>query len=113
MPVVTKTTLHCRLEQLLERSSLIQPNGQPLYQYQLTEAEYSQLKGALQQRQSAPARSELNKPFCAAFCLFCAEWFRREYQGGWSWDPIWALLSYNIEANDRAYAVEKGLNPRR
>jgi hypothetical protein len=103
------TTLYDKLSQLLERNQMSQPNGQPLYQYQLTEEEYLQFKTSLKCWGKAPSRGNFDKTFCSVFCLFCSEWFRREYQGGWSWHPIWQLLGYEIDANDRSYVVSKGL----
>jgi len=60
------------------------PDGQALYAYRCTDEEYQALKGALQERLHQRAPRHWSRDDCAAFCLFVAEWYQREYPGG-SW----------------------------
>ena len=96
------------LKIVLNRNELTMPNGQPLYQYHVTEAEFFQLRSILK-KYGEPKVSRINLDWCASFCIYCAEWYRREYIGGWSWNGIWQSLHFNIEPNNRQYIIQKGL----
>lgn len=92
------------------------PNGQMLFRYRTSEAEYQQLKGLLTARFAAlsgaawrfDARTE-----CALFVLYASEWWRREYAGGpWRWHDIFQSLTaapYQVDVADRSVGVERGL----
>ena len=96
------------LKELLNRRGVDGPNGAPLYSYQLSELEYKQLCSVL--RAGKLSRVSFNNTFwCALFCLFGAEWYRREYQSGWSWSGIFSALGYELDASQRADVVVKGL----
>lgn len=97
------------LEQVFTRNSLSRPNAQPLYQYQLSEEEYLELKQLMQQSHILMTHRKPDITICAAFCLFCAEWFRREYKGDWSWQGIWDSLGFELDASERSQLVTIGL----
>lgn len=103
-------SMHVWLSRLLAHRDLRVPDQRPLFEYQLTADEYSEL--LLQLRQVAAKGNASSDPaVCAAFCLFCAEWYRREYrvQDGWSWEPIWKRLGHEFSAQEVARMVPKGL----
>lgn len=93
---------------LLNQCELTEPNGAPLFTYQLSVDSYANLKSQLQARVPSSA-SFKNVYWCAAFCLFGAEWYRREYQSGWSWSGIFSVLGFELEPIQRADVVIKGL----
>ncbi|MES1925542.1 STY4851/ECs_5259 family protein [Salinisphaera sp. T31B1] len=98
------------LDKFLQRRFMGQPDQRPLYAYQCNRDEYFELLNLLK-RQGAKASYDENRAACAAFVLFCAEWYRRDYQQnfGWSWDQIWQRLGYELLPNARATVVSKGL----
>lgn len=79
---------HRRLRDLLLRRHLAQPDGRQLHLYRLTQEEYETLRAALTRachHQDGPEPNTVD--FCAAFCLFVSEWFKRSFEGGhWSWE---------------------------
>ncbi len=103
-------SVHRWLGRLLTHRDLRTPDQRPLFEYQLTADEYSEL--LLQLRAIVDKGSAAADPaICAAFCLFCAEWYRREYQvkDGWSWDAVWQRLGHEFSAQELARIVPKGL----
>lgn len=85
-----------------------EPSGSPLFSYQTTEIEYNLIKVKLSYRNQNS--SSLNyRYWCACFCLFSAEWYRREYQSGWSWTGIFKQLGFELDATQRSKVIEKGL----
>jgi hypothetical protein len=102
--------IHGWLSRLLNRRDLNSPDQRPLFEYQLTADEYSELLHQLRQLAgSGDASGDIAN--CAAFCLFCAEWYRREYRvvDGWSWDALWKRLGHEYSAQELARIVPKGL----
>lgn len=93
------------LSRLLHRNELSSPNGQPLYQYHVTEPEYIELRNILRRI----GKPQSSKTWCAAFSIFCSEWYRRLYMGGWTWFGIWEYLGFELDANCRQNVVERGL----
>lgn len=64
------------INNLLHQRELRYPKGVPLFSYQLSETGYNKLRSLLSAK--APTSSCLkNTHWCAAFCLFSAEWYRR------------------------------------
>ena len=104
------------LVQFLGSRSLEKPDGRWLYAYQSTESEFASLRDALTQslkerRPSAARRHSF--AFDAAFALYGAEWWRRNFAGGhWAWAPILDALQIAAESwpqIDRQAAVVGGL----
>ena len=73
---------------IFARTGYSRRDGIPLYQYLLTSDELNTLRELLRvelQLTPRPSRSDI----CGAFCLFAAEWFRRNHEDGpWKWEPI-------------------------
>ncbi|WP_129125929.1 STY4851/ECs_5259 family protein [Geomonas oryzae] len=82
---------------LLNSRGLNAPDGRPLYDYRLTDEEFSTLETFLKEYLRKFGRFS-NTPldiikdasgFPALFVLYAAEWWRRRYNGsGFSWEPI-------------------------
>ncbi|MEN8331776.1 STY4851/ECs_5259 family protein [Acinetobacter baumannii] len=106
---VLENTVNVRqfLTIMLENRKMQQPNGQPLYRYHLSQAEYLKLQHVLSL--SSPQNQYLNVQWCGAFTLFAAEWFRREYSREWKWNPIYQKLGFNDGIPDIRRIVKKGL----
>ncbi len=103
---------------LFKRGRLLEPDGRDLYRYRMTEREFSELEQLLRALIAALSPVEsLNhlsrkQYFCQLFVLYCAEWWRRRYDGtGFSWDPIVRDLKGNPAAwshQQRSGCVERG-----
>lgn len=96
------------LTRFLEQRGLKQPDQRMLYEYQVTVLEYEDLKSKLKMQVNDRQLPD-HKGNYAAFVLFCAEWFRREYEEGWSWQPIWITLGFVMDAPVLAKAIPQGL----
>lgn len=107
------------LASYLQARDLRRPDGRPLYEYQTSVVEYQQLKALLTQQLCAPlAAGRLSErslsrssDIAACFVLFCAEWYRREYQShwGWAWEPVWHELGFSVSPAARGDLVTLGL----
>ena len=97
-----------RLMNLDLRRSL---DEKPLYSYQVTQSEYLKLTELLRKKSTTSTHSAYATDWAACFCLYVAEHFRREYDGssGWSWDPIWQKLGYELPVQEYQQLVEIGL----
>ncbi len=98
------------LTAFLNRRSLKQPDQRPLYEYHVSNEEYGDLKRLLSEFGNK-ANFTQDKSANACFTLFCAEWYRREYQRdcGWSWEPIWSVLGFSLSAIELRRVVPEGL----
>ncbi len=78
------------IEKFLGVRALDQPSGKPLYRYHAEFRELDELQpilsDALGGRRIAPKTA-------MAFCLWAAEWWRRNHSGGrWKWEPLLLAL---------------------
>ncbi|WP_210467758.1 STY4851/ECs_5259 family protein [Vibrio crassostreae] len=105
--ILGSTSVNGCLRAILTKRELSQPTGQPLFTYQLSESEYHHLRTSLK-NQKLPTRLHGDSSWCAAFCLFSAEWYRRQYQGGWSWSGISSSLEFELDANQRSKVIKTG-----
>lgn len=105
------------LNNFLQVRGMEKPNGQMLFRYRTSQAEYLHLKRLLSARfvalSGAPWRFD-SRAECALFVLYASEWWRREYAGSfWRWHDIFQSLTaatpYKVEITDRSVAVERGL----
>ncbi len=104
------------LDTFFQVRSIDKPNGQMLFRYRTSQAQYQQLKDLLTARLTALSGSPWrfdSRAECALFVLYASEWWRREYTGGfWRWHDIFQSLTaapYKVEIADRSTAVERGL----
>lgn len=105
--ILVSTSVNGCLRAILTKRELSQPTGQPLFTYQLSESEYHHLRTCLK-KQKLPTSLHGDSSWCAAFCLFSAEWYRRQYQGGWSWSGISSSLEFELDANQRSKVIKTG-----
>ena len=85
------------------------PDGRALYLYRVESSEYDALRKML-----AAAKSEIEHPiyggyWAAAFCLYIAETYRRDFRD-WSWLAFEQPLSIELNHSQRKEAVKKGLS---
>lgn len=92
-----------------------QQDGRALYRYRMSDDEFANLHEMLEI--SAAFGVEGISRFSgwnAAFVIYAAEWWRRNYDGGaWSWEKIFASFDADangISAGQRNLIVELGLN---
>ncbi|MGL5666374.1 MAG: STY4851/ECs_5259 family protein, partial [Shewanella sp.] len=83
--------------------------NKPLYQYHLTTNEYRSLRKTLTESQRFDSNNSFSTEWCAAFTLYGAEWFRREYSGDWSWQPIFKSLGFELTPSQISNVIPKGL----
>lgn len=99
---------------LLGRYSLDHPDGRELYRYRATDQEFDALKQALRSVLGAQAPSALAAQglhFSGAFLFNAAEWWRREYDAQWEWQPILMSLTgapWTWSVPQRNDCVERG-----
>jgi len=100
----------------LRARGMDKPNGQMLFRYRATQAEYEELKEIFSVRFSvlggAPWRYD-SRTESALFVLYASEWWRREYAGGaWRWTSIFESLTssaYRADPLELSVIVELGL----
>lgn len=100
----------------LQARGMDKANGQMLFQYRASHAEYLELRDLLSARFTAlngvAWRFESNAE-SALFVLYASEWWRREYVGGaWRWTSIFQSLTsgpYRVDTLERSAGVEQGL----
>jgi hypothetical protein len=102
------------LKQFLASRRTLAPDGNPLYRYRLNDSEFETLKTTL--KTSAlfgVANITEVSGWNAAFVIYAAEWWRREYDGSsWSWKKVFS--SFGADAREltiarRNLVVESGL----
>lgn len=100
----------------LSRRALTRPDGRMLFSYRTTREEYLELRALFASRIQALG----DRPWilqstaeCACFVLYAAEWWRREYAGGyWRWQDILASFRQSLaglDITERSSSVESGL----
>ncbi|HHO54719.1 MAG TPA: hypothetical protein ENK18_28565, partial [Deltaproteobacteria bacterium] len=87
------------------------PDGREIYRYRLPDERYHELRRYLREslRSGLGSTSRENQ---ALFCVFSAEWWRREHEcGPWSWEGIRGALGLGGEPYTAiARAAESGLD---
>jgi hypothetical protein len=103
------------IESFLRTRGLSRANGEMLFAYRATRAEYLSLKAVLARTleclNGAPWTLR-SAPECACFVLYASEWWRRAYTGGpWRWTNILQSLGqpFSLDVIERTSAVERGL----
>lgn len=97
---------------LLNKRGLNTPTGQPLFAYQVSHDEYISLRNVTKRfYPKTSVTASRHTHWAACFVLFCAEWYRREYQAqdGWQWSPIWQELNFQLDPSDIRQIVPIGL----
>jgi len=103
------------MESFLRTRGLVRANGEMLFAYRATKAEYlslqSMLARTLECLDGAPWTLR-SAPECACFVLYASEWWRRAYAGGpWRWTHILQSFGqpFSLDVLERTAAVERGL----
>jgi len=114
MDMVVAHPVRSWLGRFLFKRRLSVPDGRPLHAYRVTEREYAELPELLYTNRGDVGRDMQHRQWSAAFCLFVAECYRREYDAsgsGWSWTVfekrIGKQLAYT--AAQHAEFTEEGL----
>ena len=100
-------------EFLFVRDVFREPPGFPLYRYQVTPGEYRELEQILRDHRTHATHPTYGLSWAAAFCLFVAESFRREYDakdGGWAWARFENRLDCKFTPQQHGELVRQGLN---
>lgn len=111
--MVTITILNSEkcLEKLLEKRGMICPYGKALYKYQISYLEFKQIQQVLRDTFKNQNLNRVSNSWASLFTIYVAEWFRREYKEGWTWEPILnSLWVIEMPVNTRNDLVTKGLN---
>lgn len=103
------------ITEFLGRHNYSKPDGRLLYQYRLTDQEFESLKQVMTLSSMlgvTMVAKELPR-WDAAFVLYAAEWWRREYDGSsWSWAKIFDSFKADYQEMNtftRNHMVETGL----
>ena len=99
-------------EFLFVRGMISGADASPLYSYQVTDEEYSEMPRILRQSLPDIESPSVSQYWAAIFCLFVAEKYRREYDGsnlGWSWKGFEKPLSIELPSYQHSEIVKKGL----
>ncbi|MBF6650086.1 STY4851/ECs_5259 family protein [Methylobacter sp. BlB1] len=103
------------ITEILERHNIRFPDQRPLYQYRITDTEFESLKSAIKLSiLLGLSTASKNVPrWNAAFVMYAAEWWRREYDGTRpTWDKVFESVgakSQNLSTGQRNVLVESGL----
>jgi hypothetical protein len=64
--------------------------GSPLYAYRTNDSEFAELRSLIRTVSRQPVNPDrLSQDDCAVFCLYAAEWWRRNHEAGpWKWEGI-------------------------
>ncbi len=101
------------IENILNRRGLLEPDGRALYGYRISDTEFESLERDLRNQYSLVSFGPTKVSEAAAFCLYGAEWWRRNYDSGaWSWEAIFraARIPEGSPVQVIYPAVELGLN---
>lgn len=89
---------------ILRRNGLSGPSGRPLYSLQCRDDEFALLQRVI--HRVAAVRVLRYSVECAAFCLFAAEWIRRNHrEGSITWDAI--LAGVGLDGASRSEHLAK------
>lgn len=102
------------VNRLLQRHSLVKPDGRPLYQYRITDEEYQELLKVLRLSSLLGFNNIRTKVLMwdAVMVFYASEWWRRHYIGMWGWEGIFdsiGLAGEDISTLGRSSLVEIGL----
>ena len=102
--------LHLWINYFLKERGLQTADKRSLYNYQMTQREYYELREQITLNRDAKLYYR-NSAACAAFCLYCSEWYRREHTSSdrWKWEPIWKILKFRFNQTELSKIVPKGL----
>lgn len=87
------------------------PDDCPLYSYRCTDGTYRELRQEIESELREALAGQPPAGFEACFCLYAAETFRREHEGGsWTWRTVFDPVGAEVPSNQTIVGwVEKGL----
>ena len=99
------------IQSVLRRCGLQRPDRRPLFAYRLEETELSCLTGLMRQMIKGVARGNRYPHFEELFCLYAAETFRQEHEGGpWAYETVFRPLGVDQPAPENLqHWIEAGL----
>jgi len=100
---------HAWISAFLSSRGLQRPTGAPLYRYHVTEEEFASLPAALSHSPQQMYSPVYGPYWAAAFCIYVAEQYRRDYQKDWKWESFESNLGLDLSASDHSEVVTKGL----
>ncbi len=97
---------------LLNHTGQAEPDGRPLYAYQMNDSEYADLNIHFHQLILWDPQGSLATRFARIFCLYAAETFRRKHtEGSWTWEIAFRPLGMDAPPQPRISDwVRKGLD---
>ena len=99
-------------EFLLVRGIIPAPDGRRLFRYQVTDEEFGSLSELLRKAVRERTSPIHGNSWAAAYCLFVAEMYRREYDGGtggWSWQGFDHAVGIALTPQDHSQLTRQGL----
>jgi hypothetical protein len=85
-------------------------DGRPLYAYRLSDEAYVALADSLRSDLGGRQHPLVASDTAARFCIYAAEWCRRERDGGsWSWGPLKADIALEVTDSTLRTWVQTGL----
>jgi hypothetical protein len=91
-------TINEWLRSFLDRRGRTVPDGRPLYAYRCETPEFRELQDLLGQALAEVERTgaRIGPLASQAFCLWAAEWWRRNHEGGhWRWEDLLTELGHD------------------
>ncbi|HHO0768843.1 STY4851/ECs_5259 family protein [Aeromonas caviae] len=87
------------ISEFLARRGLKHPDERPLFAYKTSTDEFESLKRLLQ---NYADKFHLSRHYPAAWLLFAAEWWKRDYAGGaWRWGPLCEAAGLKSLSHDK------------
>jgi len=87
------------ISEFLARRGLKHPDERPLFAYKTSTDEFESLKRLLQ---NYADKFHLSRYYPAAWLLFAAEWWKRDYAGGaWRWGPLCEAAGLKSLSHDK------------
>ena len=79
----------------------------PLYAYRTTDGEFEELGGQIRLVSRPPINPDrLSSEDCALFCLYAAEWWRRNHEAGpWKWEGILEAINWGGTPLNKLYPI--------
>ena len=82
---MSTSDLRTWIDAFFARHSINCPDARPLYSYRCSDNEFEEMGDILRSR----AKQTMSRVDAALFCLYAAEWWRRNHRGGsWKWAGI-------------------------
>lgn len=99
-------------ETILENAEIRFSDGRPLYAYRCTSVLFDQMAASLTTALTLTGnRSYIDDSWAAMYCLYAAEWWRRNHESGsWAWSGIDQSLAWkNFQHSERYKLLKLGM----